>query len=86
MQFTREQVEWLRTLLASHRELQRKLNECDERDEDPTATAEMYADVERLADVLNAQLDYHEAGPDAPPSDEEIDAMVRAAGHDEVPF
>ena len=48
-------IDWLDTLLASHREQGRRLEELGEPDVDPTATLEMYREVQVMLDELRAR-------------------------------
>ena len=84
MEITREQVEWLRTLVADHKRLVELLKE-GVRDEDPSATSEMYQEVGALADACAAHLDFQSAPADLP-TPEEVEQMAKAAGADQLPF
>jgi hypothetical protein len=80
--FSREQVGWLRSLISEFAVLRYSH---PKRDEDPLATAEMTHEVSDLADNLDMMLDQQEQ-PQQLPTAEEVDAMAKAAGMDEVPF
>lgn len=79
---TREQVQWLRTLVGAFAELRYN---SPKPDQDPAATAEMISEVERLADTLDMHLDLQDKPADLP-SPEEVEAMAKAAGLDNIPF
>lgn len=82
MEFTREQLEWVRTLIGSHKELQARLIIAHgETDADPDATDTMYREVAALEAACSAQLDMREFPADQP-SEAELEMMY---GRD-IPF
>lgn len=85
-EFNREQLDWLHTLIGSHRELQGKLDALGCPDEDPDATAEMYAACAVLADTLGRDLDMLGEPADLP-TDAEVEAMYQQMGGEgDIPF
>ena len=71
MNFTREQVAHLRRLIEVSTD---------------RASPEALADVERLADVLGAQLDMEDDYADGSMSDDELDERERAYQQSQNPF
>lgn len=87
MPVSRSQVEWLRALISDHENALDAIHRYDEGyNEDPEATDEMLAECKALADQLDMKVDYSTEIPESLPTFEEVNAMARKAGYDEIPF